>query len=111
MSVTSSGNGQVSPAASNRRIVNRTVEGAGPTRRAITRLGIPAAIILVTSRTRRIASLSIGFGVAPSQSRKTGPYGSQKKPRHPGLVGEIILNDRRDHSGMATSSGKPPAMV
>jgi transposase len=30
-SVTSSGNGQLRPAASNRRIVNRTVEGAGPT--------------------------------------------------------------------------------
>jgi hypothetical protein len=63
----------------------------------------------------------------PSQSRKAGPYRSQKRPRHPGrhhpgMVGEIISerwatsnrNGGRDHSGMvgeiipewwATSSG------
>ena len=49
----------------------------------------------------------------PSQSRKAGPYRSQKRPRHPGrhhpgMVGEIISewwatsnrNGGRDHSGM-----------
>src|SRR5450631_755769 len=44
VSVTSSVNGQVSPAASNRRIVDRTVDGAAPTRRAISRVGNPADI-------------------------------------------------------------------
>jgi hypothetical protein len=49
----------------------------------------------------------------PSQSRKAGPYRSQKRPRHPGrhhpgMAGEIISewrarsnrNGGRDHSGM-----------
>jgi hypothetical protein len=47
---------------------------------------MPADLILITSRMWRIA---------PSQSRKGGPYGSQKRPRPlgrhcPGMVGEII---------------------
>src|SRR5262249_15132392 len=45
------------------RLVNRTVEGAAPTRRAISRLGIPADFNLITSRTWRIASLSVGIQV------------------------------------------------
>ena len=49
VSVTLSGNAQVSPDASNRRIVSRTVEGAEPTRQAISWLGIPAAFNLITS--------------------------------------------------------------
>jgi hypothetical protein len=44
-------------------IFSRTVEGSVPTRRAISRSGIPAAFILITSRTRRIASLSVGIQV------------------------------------------------
>jgi hypothetical protein len=39
VSVTSSGNDQVRPDASNRRIVSRTVDGAEPTRQAISRNG------------------------------------------------------------------------
>jgi hypothetical protein len=39
VSVTSSGNDQVSPDASNRRIVSRTVDGAEPTRQVISRNG------------------------------------------------------------------------
>jgi hypothetical protein len=50
----SSDNGQVSPAASKRRIVNRTVEGAVPTRGAISRVGIPADFNLITSRLRQL---------------------------------------------------------
>ena len=85
----------VNPDASKRRIVGRTVEGAAPTRRAISGLGIPAALNLITSRTWRITSLSVGIQVPPSPSRKAGPYRSQKRPRHPGrhhpgMVGEII---------------------
>ncbi len=56
--------------AIDRRIASRTVEGAAPTRRAISRLGSRAAFILITSRTRRIASLSVGIQDPPSQSRK-----------------------------------------
>src|SRR6266481_1620817 len=113
VSVMSSSNGQVSPAASKRRIVNRTVEGAVPTRRAISRIGIPADFNLITSRTWRIANLSVGIQVPLRKSRKAGPYRSQKRPRHPGrhhpgMVGEIISewrarsnrNGGRDHSGM-----------
>ena len=100
-------------AASSRRIVNRTVDGAVPIRRAISRIGIPADFNLITSRTWRIASLSVGIQVPPSQSRKAGPYRNQKRSRHPGrhhpgMVGEIISewrarsnrNGGRDHSGM-----------
>jgi hypothetical protein len=68
---------------------------------------------LITSRTWRIASLSVGIQVTLRKSRKAGPYRSQKRPRHPGrhhpgMVGEIISewrarsnrNGGRDHSGM-----------
>ncbi|MFB6421501.1 autoinducer binding domain-containing protein [Bradyrhizobium tunisiense] len=44
-----------------RRIVNCTVEGTVPIRRAISRDGIPADFNLITSRTWRIASLSAGI--------------------------------------------------
>ena len=45
---------------SKRRIVNRTVEGAVPTRSAISRIGIPADFNLITSRMWHIANLSVG---------------------------------------------------
>jgi hypothetical protein len=61
--VTPSGNGQLNPAASNRRIVRRTVDGTVPNRRAISRVGIPADFNLITSRTWRIANLSVGIQV------------------------------------------------
>ena len=112
-SVMPSGNGQLSPAASNRRIVSRTVEGADPTRRAISRLGIPAAINRITSRTWRIASLSVGIQVPLRKAERTDRIGARR-----GLVtpGDIIpewwarssrngwatsnRNGGRDHSGM-----------
>jgi hypothetical protein len=79
----SSGNGQVSPVASNRRIVNRTVEGAVPTRRAISRVAIPADLNLITSRTWRIASLSVGIQAPLRKTERRDRIGSQKRPRHP----------------------------
>ena len=87
VSVTSSGNGQVSPDASKRRIVNRTVEGAVPTRRAISRLGIPADFNLITSRTWRIASLSVGIQVPLRKAERRDRIGARR-----GLVtpGDII---------------------
>src|SRR5712664_3523175 len=111
-SVTSSGNGQVSPAASNRRIVSRTVEGAVPIRRAISRVDIPADFNLITSRTWRIASLSVGIQV-PFAKPKGGTISEPEEAaspgrHHPGMVGEIISewratsnrNGGRDPSGM-----------
>jgi hypothetical protein len=57
-SVSASGNGQLSPAASTRLSVARTVDAAAPIRRAISRTGNPAHFNLITSRTWRMASLS-----------------------------------------------------
>ncbi len=93
--MSSSGNGQLRPAASNRRMVSRTVEGAAPIRRAISRLGSPAAFILITSRTRRIASLSVGIQGPPSQSRKGDRKGARR-----GLVTRATSsrNGGRHHS-------------
>jgi hypothetical protein len=87
VSVMSSGNGQVSPAASKRRIVNRTVEGAVPTRRAISRVGIPADFNLITSRTWRIANLSVGIQVLLRKAERRDRIGARR-----GLVtpGDII---------------------
>ena len=87
VSVTSSSNDQVSPDASNRRIVNRTVEGAVPTRRAISRVGIPADFNLITSRTWRIANLSVGIQVPLSKAERRDRIGARR-----GLVtpGDII---------------------
>ena len=113
VSVTSSGNGQLSPAASNRRIVDRTVDAAAPTRRAISRVGIPADFNLITSRTWRIANLSVGILVHLHKAERRDRIGARRGPRHPGrhhpgMVGEIISecragsnrNGGRDHSGM-----------
>src|SRR6202035_901963 len=104
-SVISSDNGQVSPAASNRRVVNRTVDGAVPIRRAISRVDIPADFNLITSRTWRIASLSVGIQVPLRKAERRDRIGARR-----GLVtpGDIIpewwarstRNGGRDHSGM-----------
>ena len=103
-SVMSSGNGQASPVASNRRIVSRTVEGAVPTRREISRAfgrlqSDHIALIAHRKPLRRHPG-------SPSQSRKAGPYRSQKRPRHPGrhhpgMVGEIISEWRTTSSGIS----------
>ena len=89
VSVMSSGNGQVSPAASNRRIVNRTADGAVPTRRAISRVGIPADFNLITSRISRIASLSVGI---------QAPFAKPK--------GDTVSEPEEASSPRATSSRK-----
>jgi hypothetical protein len=80
-------NGQLSPAASNRRIVNRTVDGAVPIRRAISRVGIPADFNLITSRTWRIANLSVGIQVPLRKAERRDRIGARR-----GLVtpGDII---------------------
>src|SRR6201995_796670 len=130
VSVTSSGNGQLSPDASNRRIVNRTVEGAVPTRRAISRLGIPADFNLITSRTSRIASLSVGIQVPLRKAERGNRIGarrglvtpgdiipewwarsSRNGGRHQiGTVGEIIPEWWATSSGISTKTYREPVV-
>src|ERR1700728_1312029 len=86
VSVMSSTNGQVSPAASKRRIVNRTVEGAVPTRRAISRIGIPADFNLITSRTWRIANLSVGIQVPFTKAERRDRSGARRGRVTPGDI-------------------------
>src|ERR1700761_2334233 len=61
MSVISPGNGQLNPALASRFKVNRTVDGATPTRRAISLSPTPAVVKRSTSRTWRIVVLSAGI--------------------------------------------------
>src|SRR3954466_5816010 len=97
VSVRSSDNGQASPAASNRRIVNRTVDGAVPIRRAISRVGIPADFNLITSRTWRIASLSVGI-LVPFAKPKGGTVSEPEEAASPRAASS--RNAGRDHLGM-----------
>jgi thiaminase/transcriptional activator TenA len=60
-SVISAGNGQLNPALASRFNVNRTVDGATPTRRAISLSPTPAVLNRSTSRTWRIVVLSAGI--------------------------------------------------
>src|SRR6201998_945654 len=63
----SAGNGQLSPVLASRFKVNRTVDGATPTRRAISLSPTPAVLKPSTSRTWRITVLS---AVIPSPVQK-----------------------------------------
>src|SRR6516162_2657325 len=76
MSVISAGNGQLNPAVASRFNVNRTVDAATPTRRAISLSPTPAVLKRSTSRTWRIVVLSAGIR-SPVQKPKgrtlTGP--------------------------------------
>src|SRR5260221_5177210 len=68
-----SGKGQPSPAPSKRLNVSRTVEAAMPSRRAISRVEIPAENFKRTiSRTWRIATLSAGM-IAPLDCQRRDP--------------------------------------
>jgi DNA-binding winged helix-turn-helix (wHTH) protein len=71
-SVSSAGNGQLSPALASRFNVSRTVEDATPTRRAISLPDTPAAFNRSTSRTWRIAILSAGIRPYHGKSQKSG---------------------------------------
>jgi hypothetical protein len=61
------------PATSHRRSVNRTVDDATPTRRAISRVDIPAFFNLTQSRTWRIDILSIGIGTLLGKAERADP--------------------------------------
>src|SRR5712664_3345620 len=68
-----SGKGQPSPAPSKRLNVSRTVEAAMPSRRAISRIEIPAENFKrMISRTWRIATLSAGI-IAPLDCQRRDP--------------------------------------
>src|SRR6266850_572491 len=68
-----SGEGQPSPAPSKRLNVSRTVEAAMPSRRAISRVEIPAENFKrMISRTWRIATLSAGI-IAPLDCQRRDP--------------------------------------
>jgi hypothetical protein len=72
VSVISAGNGQLNPALASRFKVNRTVDGATPTRRAISFSPSPAVLKRSTSRTWRIVVLSAGIR-SPVQKQWSGP--------------------------------------
>ena len=118
-SVKSAGKGQSNPALASRFKVSRTVDGATPTRRAISLSPTPAVFKRGTSRTWRIVVLSAGIR-SPCKSQRSGPYSGQQRHRlpgrhHPGMAGEIILEHRassnrnggRDHRGFAGELSSP----
>src|SRR6202043_877547 len=72
-SVKPASNGQAIPAASQRCSVNRTVDDATPTRRAISRAEIPALFNLRHSRTWRIDILSLGIGTLLGKAERADP--------------------------------------
>jgi hypothetical protein len=98
--MTSSDNGQVSPVASNRRIVNRTVEGAVPIRRAISRVDIPADLNLITSRTWPIANLQVPFA-----KPKGGTVSEPEEASSPRAISSgTVRNDGRHRAESAARS-------
>jgi hypothetical protein len=114
VSVMSSANGQVSPDASNRRIISRTVEGAAPTRRAISRLGIPADSNLITSHTWRIASLSVGIQVPLRKAERLDRIGARRgcvTPGDPERWARSFRNRGRHRAEAAARSAHLAAMA
>src|SRR5438874_13139645 len=86
--------GQLNPALASRFNVNRTVDGATPTRRAISLSPTPAVVKRSTSRTWRIVVLSAGIRSPvqkPKERTLIGPAERRLTAREPpGLPGEII---------------------
>src|SRR5206468_9935791 len=82
-------------------------------RRAISRLGSPAAFILITSRTRRIASLSVGIQGPLRKAERVHPMGARR-----GLVTRATSsrngwatsnrNGGRDHLGILGDIDRNP---
>jgi hypothetical protein len=128
VSVISAGNGQSNPALASRFKVNRIVDGATPTRRAISLSPTPAVLKRSTSRTWRIAVLFAGIRspvqkpkertlIGPAEAPPTRATSSRNAGRHhPGMPGDIILERRarsnrnagRDHRGFASDFPRNP---
>jgi DDE family transposase len=110
MSVNSAGNGQPNPALASRFKVNRTVDGATPTRRAISLSPIPAVLKRSTSRTRRIAILSAGIRSPMAKAKGADPNRASRGAAYPGEIipewrAKSSWNAERDQIGCwATSS-------
>src|SRR6516165_1635128 len=113
LSVISAGNGQLNPALASRFKVNRTVDGATPSRRAISLSPTPAVLKRSTSRTWRITVLSAGIRSPVQKPKERTLIGQQRRRlterHHPGMAGEIISERRarsnrnggRHHRGFA----------
>jgi hypothetical protein len=74
------------------------IQSASPIRRAIPRVDIPADFNLITSRTWRIASLSVGIQV-PFAKPKGGTVSEPEETSSPRATSS--RNGGRDHLGMA----------
>src|SRR5580700_10328680 len=119
-SVISAGNGQLNPALASRFNVNRTVDGATPTRRAISLSPTPAVVKRSTSRTWRIVVLSAGIRSPVQKPKERTLIGPAEAPltgrHHPGMPGEIISEHRptsnrnggRHHRGFAGDFPRNP---
>jgi hypothetical protein len=95
VSVISAGNGQLSPALASRFNVNRIVDGATPTRRAISLSPTPAVLKRSISRTRRIVVLSAGIRSRVQKAKEADLIGPAARSarnagrNHLGTPGEI----------------------
>src|SRR4029077_17355671 len=96
LSVISAGNGQLNPALASRFKVNRTVDGATPTRRAISLSPTPAVLKRTTPRPWRFVVLSAGIRSPvqkPKERTLIGPAERRLTERHhPGMAGGIIFD-------------------
>src|ERR1700736_6519088 len=91
-----SGKGQPSPAPSKRLNVSRTVEAAMPSRRAVSRVEIPAETFKrMIWRTWRIATLSAGI-IAPLDCQRRDPKQASGGARRPS----------RPRAGLSRSGGR-----
>src|SRR3984893_3380732 len=120
VSVISAGNGQLNPALASLFNVNRTVDGATPTRRAISLSWTPAVLKRSTSRTWRIVVLSAGIRSPVQKPKERTLIGPAEAPlterHHPGIAGEIISERRarsnrnggRHHRGFAGDFPRNP---
>src|SRR5215468_8247603 len=120
LSVISTGNGQFKPAVASRCNVNRTVDGATPTRRAISLSPTPALLKRSTSRTRRIGILSAGIRFPRAKATRADPNRASRGVAYPsdiipefraksswnaerdqiGMLGEIIPDSRATSPGI-----------
>jgi hypothetical protein len=101
LSVISAGNGQLNPAVASLFNVNRTVDAATPTRRAISLSPTPAVLKRSTSRTWRIVVLSAGIRSPVQKPKERTLIGPAEAPlnratssrnagrNHLGTLGEI----------------------
>jgi hypothetical protein len=114
LSVISAGNGQLNPAVASRFNVNRTVDGATPTRRAISLSPTPAVLKRNTSRTWRIVVLSADIRSPVQKPKERTLIGPAEAPRNRAtssrnaerdqirMVGEIIADWRTTSPGIRT---------